>query len=106
VTVSTDLSLHSRIRDALALSWSDSTKQTYGTGLLVYHVYCDSLNLSETQRAPASRDVMSSFVASLVGMYAQPTISSYVAGVHAWHTLHRIDYNVNDDELSTLLQAA
>ena len=30
-----------RILDVIAASWTEKTKETYGAGLLVFHVYCD-----------------------------------------------------------------
>ena len=33
--------------------WAESTRTTYGTGLLVYHVFCNSQEIPEIDRAPA-----------------------------------------------------
>ncbi|TFY67378.1 hypothetical protein EVJ58_g1656 [Rhodofomes roseus] len=34
------------------------------------------------------------------------TVRNYIAGVHAWHTLHGLQWNINEDELKTLLRGA
>jgi hypothetical protein len=37
------------ILEVIGSSWAISTKETYGAGLLVFHVYCNSLNIPEHQ---------------------------------------------------------
>jgi hypothetical protein len=37
------------ILEVIGSSWADSTKETYGAGLLVFHVYCDTHNIPEEQ---------------------------------------------------------
>jgi hypothetical protein len=46
-----------RIEAALGCSWEESTQVAYGSGLLMFHVYCDQRNISEERRGPATRDV-------------------------------------------------
>ncbi|KAK6987599.1 hypothetical protein R3P38DRAFT_2574862, partial [Favolaschia claudopus] len=41
-----------RIFDVISCAWSEGTTQTYGSGLLAYHVYCDSKQIPEPDRAP------------------------------------------------------
>ena len=49
-----------RILDVINISWAKGTKEVYGAGLLVYHVFCDSHNISE-DRIPASPFLIISF---------------------------------------------
>lgn len=50
--------------------WSESTAETYGSGLLIYHIFCDRENLPEEQRAPASPVTISAFVSSLASHHS------------------------------------
>ncbi|KAI0631347.1 DNA breaking-rejoining enzyme [Trametes polyzona] len=68
-----------RIKAVTSRAWMDSTLQTYGTGLLTYHVFCDMKGVSEEDRAPASEDLVLSFVAALAGSYSASAIENYLA---------------------------
>ncbi len=94
------------VYDAIATSWRDSTKATYGSGLLIFHVFCDKHSIAEEQRAPCSKDLLAVFITSLAGVYAGSTIRNYVAGLRAWHLLHRIGWSIDEDEQNRLLASA
>jgi hypothetical protein len=49
------------------------------------------MGLSEKQLAPTSQPIMAAFIASMAGAYSGSTISNYVYGVRAWHTLHWLE---------------
>jgi hypothetical protein len=68
------------------------TRRLYGSGILVFNVYCDRIGVDDYGRIPASNAIMLGFVASLAGSYSQGTISSYVSGVRFWHQVHGIDW--------------
>ena len=87
-------------------SWDESTRSTYGAGLLVFHVFCDRRNTPEEDRAPASPDLIKLFIASVAGAYSAKTISNYMLGVRAWHKLHGLVWLLEDGDLDTLLRAA
>jgi hypothetical protein len=95
-----------RIQDILIHAWADSTLESYGSGLLVYHVFCDTKFIPETQRAPASAILISSFLAMIAGSYAGKTIANYLYGVRAWHILHGVPWVLNEPEIDALLKAA
>lgn len=95
-----------RIREVLVEAYSDSTKVTYGTGLLVFHVFCDKKMVEESQRAPCGQDLLSSFVATLIGDYSAQAIENYTYGLRAWHIIHRIPWNINPVELQALFASA
>jgi len=95
-----------RVFEVLSRAWADGTHETYGSGLLVYHVFCDLRNIPESQRAPASSILMSSFIASLAGSYSASAISNYVHGICAWHTLHGVTWQLDKKEMDALLKGA
>jgi len=95
----------SRIEHTISHAWADSTKETYGSGLLVYHVFCDSKSILEAQRAPASSILISLFLTNLAGLYSSTTVTNYLQGVCAWHIMHSLEWAIKDDEVIPLLKA-
>ena len=95
-----------RIREVLAGAYSDSTKATYGTGLLVFQVYCDKKGISEQQRVPCGQTLLAGFISTLIGDYSAQAIENYTYGLRAWHTIHRIPWEINTVELQTLFASA
>ncbi|KAK7012906.1 hypothetical protein R3P38DRAFT_2441467, partial [Favolaschia claudopus] len=87
-------------------AWADGTLGTYGSGLLLFHSYCDSRAIPESARAPASADLLAGFLATAAGNYAGKTLENYFAGVRAWHILHGVPWLPNRDECDALLRAA
>lgn len=95
------------IREILDLgAWADSTKETYGTGLLAFHTFCDSRNIPDAHRAPANPSLISAFISALAGSYSASAVSNYLSGVRAWHTLHGLKWSLHDTEVDALLKAA
>jgi len=95
-----------RIPEVMLHAWEEDTRETYGSGLLVFHVFCDSKGISESDRAPAAQPVLSAFVASLAASYSGKTISNYFYGVRAWHILHGMPWKLEKAEMDTMLWAA
>ena len=94
-----------RICEVLKDTYAPNTRSTYGTGLLVFHIFCDSRNIKEMHRAPIDPIVLASFISTLVGTYGGGTIRNYVYGVRAWHIIHGAQWKVNEDEFEALLTA-
>ena len=72
-----------RIADLMEAAWELSTLESYGSGLLAYHVWCNIREMPEEQRVPVSPVVMATFVSTLAGAYAGKTIKNYLYGIHA-----------------------
>ena len=95
-----------RIAALLEGSWENSTLESYGSGLLVFHVFCDDNDIPEEQRAPTSPILAASFVATMAGAYSGKTIRNYFYGVRAWHILHGVKWEMNVPEMDGLLKGA
>ncbi|KAF8546403.1 hypothetical protein OG21DRAFT_1390974, partial [Imleria badia] len=93
-----------RILEVIGTSWADSTKELYGTGLLIFHVHCDLNNIPELERCPISHPVLLTFLSSCAGAYLGSAISNYATGIHAWHLLHGHPWTVEPNELKLILQ--
>ncbi|KAF8834533.1 hypothetical protein BDN67DRAFT_914799, partial [Paxillus ammoniavirescens] len=96
----------SRIKDVITHAWAESTKESYGSGLLVFHVFCDAKSIPNSDRAPASSELISFFISSLAGQYSGGTVANYLQGVRTWHIMHRLKWSHNDTEIKVLLKVA
>jgi hypothetical protein len=95
-----------RIKDTMIHTWEKDTRAAYGTGLLMWHCFCDDRSISEQERAPADQVLISTFVVSMAAAYSGKTISNYLRGVRAWHLLHGVPWRIQKDEMDTMLRAA
>ena len=95
-----------RIKDTMIHAWEEDTRVAYGTGLLMWHCFCDSRATPELERAPASQALLSVFVTHLATAYSSKTISNYLYGVRAWHVLNSIPWLPEKQEMDTMLRAA
>ena len=87
-------------------AWAESTRESYSSGILVYHVFCDARNVPEELRAPANQATITSFIVSLAGSYSGSTISNYIHGIHAWHVLHGLEWRIHSLETDAALKGA
>ncbi|KAL1672789.1 hypothetical protein EV122DRAFT_294635 [Schizophyllum commune] len=94
-----------RVADVMAWAWAESTLETYGSGLLIYHVFCDVRNIREFDRAPASEQLIKSWVAALAGSYSADAVSNFVAAVQAWHALHGLTWAIHAKDVTRLIKA-
>ncbi|KIK90843.1 hypothetical protein PAXRUDRAFT_124267, partial [Paxillus rubicundulus Ve08.2h10] len=92
-------------------------KESYGSGLLVYHVFCNTKPIPDCDRAlcayvcipthaPANSKLISMFISSLTSQYSGSTITNYLQGICMWHIMHRLGWSHNDMEIEALLKAA
>lgn len=95
-----------RVKDLLANAWQDSTKISYASGLLTYHVFCDRKNVGELARAPASTDLIVAFISTLAGSLAGSTINNYVSGIRTWHIIHNVAWDIDHLAVDIALRAA
>ncbi|KAJ7716155.1 hypothetical protein B0H16DRAFT_1476954 [Mycena metata] len=94
------------VTNLLTYSWSEGSLETYGSGLLVYHCFCDSRAIPEAERAPASSDLLAAFVAGQAGNYAGKTVEGFLAGIRAWHVIHGVPWAPLKAESDALIRAA
>ncbi|KAG1763210.1 hypothetical protein EV702DRAFT_1205776 [Suillus placidus] len=90
----------------MSLAWAPGTRECYGAGLLVFHVFCDERNIPEEQHCPVDTRTMLNFVAGCTGSYSGKTVANYAYAVKAWHTLHGQPWKVQHDELKATLDGA
>ena len=95
-----------RILDMINVSWARGTKEAYGAGLLVYHVFCDLHNVTEDNRGPASPILIIAFISSCAGSYAESMVANYVFTVQAWHILHGLSLSMDDMQVKAALTDA
>lgn len=95
-----------RVIAVINSSWQPSTREAYGAGLLVFHVFCDQRNISEGQRCPADPLLMLTFVSSCAGSYSGKTLANYFYAIRAWHVLHGAPWRMNTIEMKAALDGA
>lgn len=95
-----------RILSVINSAWAPATRDCYGSGLLVFHVFCDTRNIPEDQRCPASPLLIISFISSCAGSYAGSTLDNYISGIRAWHILHGQAWAMDDAQIRTALAGA
>jgi hypothetical protein len=95
-----------RVLTVMNMSWALSTRECYGAGLLVFHVFCDERNIPEDQRCPVDTRTILNFVSSCAGSYSGKTLANYVYAIKAWHTLHGQPWEICQDELKASLDGA
>ncbi|KDQ55579.1 hypothetical protein JAAARDRAFT_85458, partial [Jaapia argillacea MUCL 33604] len=95
-----------RVLAVINVSWASGTWETYGSGLLIFHVFCDLREISEAQRYPASSVLMLTFISSCAGSYSGKTLTNYFFAICAWHTLHGQPWNMNAAEMKAVLDGA
>ena len=95
-----------RLITVINTSWQSTTRETYGAGLLVFHVFCDLRSIPEPQRCPADPLLMLTFISSCAGSYSGRTLSNYFYAVRAWHVLHGAPWHMNAAEMKAALDGA
>ncbi|KAI6000231.1 hypothetical protein EDC04DRAFT_2871985 [Pisolithus marmoratus] len=90
----------------MGASWAEKTKEAYSTGLLTYHVFCDSHNVSEHQQAPIRANTLLAFLSSCAGSYSGSALANFTARLQAWHLLHGLPWQINSEELRAIPEGA
>lgn len=78
-----------RISTVIMNAWSKGTRETYGSGILHFHVFCDKQGIAEQQRTPASPVLIAAFISALAHSSVDPELCFQSAGMAhlAWHPL-------------------
>jgi hypothetical protein len=87
-------------------AWASSTQEAYGSGILAFHIYCDSRSIEVPAWAPASSELISAFISDLARSYSGKTIASYIHGMRAWHILHGKSWSLDNNKIDAMLKAA
>ena len=95
-----------QVKEIMIHAWEEDTRIAYGAGLLMWHCFCDEKGVREEERAPATQDLVSVFVAHLAAAYSGKTISGYLNGVRAWHILHGLRWSLEKQKMEAILRAA
>jgi hypothetical protein len=74
-------------------SLAPSTKSTYAAGILRFHQFCDSWDIAEEDRMPASATLLAAFVGLCSGSYAGNTVRSWLSGIKGWHDTHQAPWH-------------
>ena len=95
-----------RVKDTMLHAWEEDTRVSYGAGLLMWHCFCDVKGVPESERAPTTQALLSTFVAHLASAYLGKTITGYINSVRAWHILNNLPWALEKKAMDTMLRAA
>lgn len=94
------------VQGTMAEAFTYASLASYGAGLSLFHKFCDNNGIPENQRAPANNGLITSFLAALAGSYSGSTLSNYFAGIHTWHILHNVPWEMDQEQVKLLFKAA
>jgi hypothetical protein len=69
-------------------SLDQDTRSNYGAGLLRFTQFCDSINISEQDRMPASEALLAQFAAAHAGSASAKTLNNWLCGLQFWHVIN------------------
>ncbi|KAG2037473.1 hypothetical protein BDR03DRAFT_863783 [Suillus americanus] len=69
-------------------SLDQDTHSNYGAGLLQFMQFCDSINISEQDRMPASGILMAQFTAAHAGLASAKTLNNWLCGLQFWNVIN------------------
>ena len=90
----------------MAAAWVPGTRETYGAGLLVFHIFYDSQDIPESQQCPVNNTPLHTFITTCAGSYSGSALANYVFGIRSWHTLHRVPWLIFKVDISAALDGA
>ena len=93
-----------QILDVITVSWSVKTKETYSSGLLAFHMYCDIHKITDTQQSPISQTLLDTFISSCAGAYSGLAIANFIARLRVWHLLHRLQWYSSTSETHSMIE--
>ncbi|KAG2348375.1 hypothetical protein BDR05DRAFT_973495 [Suillus weaverae] len=80
---------------ATAFAFESKTHENYGSGLLQFHQFCDSLSIAEDKYMPALETLLTAFIAHWAGKVAVTTADNWLAGLHFWHQFNNAPWHGN-----------
>jgi integrase len=92
-----------RAMEVMAAGWAPGTHGTYGSGLLMFHVWCDKNGIAEERRAPVEEFMLHAFIGGCAGGYSKSAVENALLGLRAWHLLHKLAWPVDMKALRPLL---
>ncbi|KAG2339083.1 hypothetical protein BDR05DRAFT_892318 [Suillus weaverae] len=78
----------------------------YGSGLLVFYVFCDACRIPEEQHCPASSVLLLAFIAICAGVYSGKTLANYFYTICAWHLLYGQPWLMHQAKITLALEGA
>ncbi|KAF5386972.1 hypothetical protein D9615_001776 [Tricholomella constricta] len=87
----------------MSAAWANGTRETYGSGLLIFHVFCDQRGVPEEERCPAHPTLILAFISACAGSYSGSALANILFGVQAWHTLHGQPWAASKAEIQAAL---
>lgn len=91
------------IQSIISTAYANSTKETYSSGLSLFHAYCDQISLFESKCTPLNQNLITDFATFIIGIVCPSTISNYLARLYAWHLIHGVPWQISHNEIQLLI---
>jgi hypothetical protein len=82
--------------DVMLVSLEEKTRSNYGAGLLRFNQFCDTHDIAEADRCPASEVLISAFIASYAGLRSSDCINNWLSGIKWWHVFQGAEWYGGD----------
>ena len=94
-----------QVKEMMLHMWEEDTRVSYGAGLLMWHCFYNGKGAPEEGRALATQVLLLVFIVYLASTYSGRMIVGYLSRVRAWHILHGLPWALEDNKMTTMLQA-
>ncbi|KAE8183593.1 hypothetical protein CF335_g8277 [Tilletia laevis] len=91
---------------AMATSYAEDTRSSYGSGMARWHLWCDDRGVPEQLRCPAPAELLEYFIIQHAGNFSSDTISTWLSGLRAWHRVWNQPWPAGDMRRSELVRFA
>lgn len=87
-------------------AYAPATLSSYGSALVRFTQFCDNWSIHEDLRMPASAELLSAFASFYAGSVSGSTISSWLSGLQAWHSINGAPWYGTDPFFRLIRSAA
>jgi hypothetical protein len=85
-----------KLFQTMLCSLDENTRNNYGAGLLQFTQFCDAHHIPETQRMPASENLLTAFASAAAGSHSPSALTNWLAGLQFWHVINGASWKGSD----------
>ena len=84
--------ISANLMDVMLVSLEEKTQSNYGARLLCFTQFCDTHGIAKADHCPASKVLISAFIASYAGLCSSDCINSWLSGIKWWHIFQGVEW--------------
>ncbi|KAJ6486200.1 hypothetical protein C8R47DRAFT_533080 [Mycena vitilis] len=97
--------LIAKIYQGLLRASTESTRESYGAGLLRYHQFCDEQGTPEHARLPADHLLLAAFYSAHIGQGSGKMLRNWMSGLRLWHLFNDAPWHGDESWMPSLKKA-